>query len=466
MTSTSRSGPRYALTAMVSIGLMTAASRRAEAQLSLAEAASDAKQAYDFVKGLYDAYKAGQGFLQPEPTTAQLIADAVAQIQTLTIDSNSATAWAHANTALSDYKDAVSGGPGNALYQQVDSEAHASLTELEGYLTIGNDVRYAHILGPVFASLLPIYLSVHLAGQTWGSPSSQAQLEQDFISWAQTGLQIDYDMIGGTILNNPNLTDSTTTSQLGKWVTASATGGPFGTTTTLAAAYFQTDPAVQAVQRAAASLVSVLQDAGTSNPTLLYDSSHNFSVTVDVGGWTNNWRGISDGFWTAIQPYVYGVQSTLMQCPRDFGMISVRQMQHGMAGYLCTHLPGIPVRNLANSTYPYSIVQYTCDQGGFCSYTTRCADTDIVSSAIFGYIQCVHRVDSQTETIPPRGAEQSTLQNFPGLPEAGAYFDLPPGMFLTGIDPTDYTDNNFGYYYAPTYPSSMVLDLVLSIVNL
>jgi len=313
---------------------------------------------------------------------------------------------------------------------------------------------------------LPLYLSVHIAGQTWGSPTSQAQLEADFISWSQTGLQIDYDMIGGLILNNPNLTDTTTTSQLGKWITASATGGPFATTTTLAAAYFQTDPAVQAIQRAAASLVSILQDAGTSNPTLLYDSQHNFSVTVDVGGWTNNWRNVPDGFWTAIQPYVYGVQSTLMECPPDFGMISVRQMQHGMAGYLCTHIPGIPVRSLASSTYPRAIVQYTCSQDGFCSYTTECSSTDIVSSAIFGYLQCVHRVDSQTEIIPPRGAEQSTLQNFPGLSEAGAYYDLPGGTFLTGIDPTDYSDNNFVYYYASTYPSSMVLDLVLSIVNL
>jgi hypothetical protein len=446
-----KTGMRRAIVAGFVAAATFLASGRSEAQLI--EAAATVKQGYDFVKGAYDAYKSGRDFLNPEPSTADLIAAAVENLSNLFVNSEAAPVLGDALTAIKEYQTAIQGGPSNPDLKTFDADALRVLNRIRGYLTIPNDPRYAHILAPVYNSLLPLYLANHLAGRAWGSQASQASLEAEFIYLAKDALQLNYNMIGGKIVGHPGLVDSTPTSQLRQWVTSTSGGvNPIATTTALGDAYFQTDPSVQAVQRAAAALFTMIQESG-GDPSVLYDSPHVTSVVVDPSGWTDNWRGAADGVWTAIQPYVDNVEATTAFCPTDFAMIAVRQMQFGLAGYLCTPIPGIPAMSPSTVSF-YTRVDYSCSTS-FCSYLTQCPADQIAVSAVFSTLQCLSRTESGLSTLPPLGPVSAADLSFSPMSPGGAYYDLPAGTVLTGIDPTDFAHNNYTYFYAQLYTAAM-----------
>jgi len=433
--------------------------RPAHAQLSVGEAAIAAKTAFDDAKALYDLYKSGQAFFSPQPTTADLIAAAVRDIENLVTGTAAAQQYAAARTAIEEYQTAVASGLPSGSLAQFDRDAQAALNGLEALIGSNVDVRYAHALGPVYNALLAIYLEVHLMGPSWGSTTPQARLEMDFITRARTGLQLDYDMVGAKLVGGVNTTSG---SQLGRWVLLASAGGAIATTDSLAASYFQTDQAVQGIQRAAAALFSILQRTAV-DPSLLQGTGGS-SVRVDVSGWTDNWRGYPDAIWTSIQPYVFSSNPIgIRPCPPDFGMVSVWQLPvAGFAGFLCSPLLGTPTATAVTS-YVRSVVNGTCSSSGFCSELTTCSSTDIASSLTFGLAQCVHRLEPGLEIMPARGPDAPVFKHFDVLPPAGAFYDLPPQFVLTGFDPTDYPHRNFTYIIASVYPAMMTYTPLLNL---
>ena len=219
--------------------------------------------------------------------------------------------------------------------------------------------------------------------------------------------------------------------------------------------YFKTNSTVQAVQQGAAGLLALLNTTPAPSPNRLLDRPTGRTVTVSSTGWTNNWRGLNNALWTTVQPAIYGTLVTNEPCPHNTGMVSVWQLKFGMASYLCQPWKNITPQTAFGSQYIYSTAGETCGGGtpAICTEDTKCSGNDFADSAMFGNLQCVHRIDFNRDILPTRGALTRIDKTLTGLTDAGVQFDLPPGTALAGYDPTAYGNGIFGYYYAtPVIP--------------
>jgi hypothetical protein len=406
-------------------------------------------EAVRFAKEAYDLYKQGKDFLDPQPTTAELIAAAAERIEDLIVDTASRNVLTNARNALNIYKDAMRSATPNGLLMEFDRVGGDSLTEMETFLAVGSDPRYAYALGGVYNMLLPLWLSNHIKGRVWGSTLTRAALEADLIARTKKGLQLDYDLVGGKVTGTTP-TDTTATSRLRAWVNDTATAqGSITPTPGLRAIYFKTNQTVQEVQRGAAGLHAILQRAGVS-PITAFDNTTRKTVTIDVTGWTDNWRGRVDGVWTSVQPRISSTTVISQPCPADHGIVSAWQLKYGMASFLCVPWPNMTSPNVITTAYNITPVRYTCGPGTapLCNYDTKCSGNDFAQSAMFGAVDCIRRTDHNTNVLPTRGASSRIDKNFPNIAEAGVAFDLPSGTALTGYDPTLYDQGIFGYHYA------------------
>ena len=207
------------------IGLLLAATagsslalqpRAAHAQSGV-EVAAGIVTVIGYVQKAYSAYQAGKDFLDPQPTTADLIQAAVISIENLMVDTASRNMLSSVENALQTWHDAQHSSAPNALLKQFDSQANTVLDQLETFLSPGADVRYYNELGAAYNALLPLWLANHLKGVTWGSTLSRAQLQTDMINRALKGLQLDYDMVASSTITAgmpTNPADTTSTSPL------------------------------------------------------------------------------------------------------------------------------------------------------------------------------------------------------------------------------------------------------------
>ncbi|HXI59877.1 MAG TPA: VCBS repeat-containing protein [Polyangia bacterium] len=422
---------------------LTAGTARAQ----YVEAFGALAQGIKIAKDAYSAYKDGKSFLDgPQPTTADLLAAAVSTIQNSITDGVASPVLADAQGALLDFQNALQSSDRNARLAAFDQRASNVLTTMAAL--IPTDFRYAKILGTTYNLLLPVYLSVHLSGASWGSPINPDQLKFEFVTRLKAGLQLDYDMVGAKIVNNPSLTDTTTTSALAKWVKDSAKNqNEITINDDLRVDFFQTDPVVQAVQQTAATLYSILLAIGGDG--VLLDSTSHVTVTIDPAGWTDNWRGKANAVWTSSEPNIYGTFITSHPCPKDYGMVAVWQMQQSLASFLCVPWPNLAPPNVITSSWIRNTVGGSVCNSGFCSFGGSCSAPDFASSAMMGQVECVHRIDNPSRILPLRGSEQMQIVSFRPLPPRGAQIDLPAGTALVGIDFTAFRNGRFVYSYAP-----------------
>lgn len=432
---------------VVATALCLSAPAKAQEPITLTAAVGYVATAFGKAKAAYDAYKFIDQFLEPEPTTAELLAQAVLTLGNLIIDNQSTLLFADALRAINDFHDAAA-VPSEEAWRRFDRDARDILNRLE--LTIPQDNRYANKLGAIYVALLPLYLQAHLVGSKWNIPPRDGTLSNDVVNAARVGLQLSYDMVGAKKITMPTVQDSTRFSYLFAYVKAHSQSRCFNSDD-ICAAYFQTNATVQAVQVAAKGLFDLLQAAGVNRPADVYDRHAHTTFTVDPeGSWSNNWQGYSDAVWTPMQERTDGVYSYERRCPSDSGIVGVWQVPYyPLMGFLCQKWPEIPPWSAVASIMVQSVDNYECS-GRFCSYVTQCADPDYAEGGTMGQVQCKRRLDYQT-VLPMRGSCSRMSAIFRGsnvMPKTGAFTPLPSGSYLVGYDLTIWSGwNEADYFY-------------------
>lgn len=211
----------------------------------------------------------------------------------------------------------------------------------------------------------------------------------------------------------------------------------------ICAAYYQTNATVQAVQIAANVLLDILQDAGANLPANLLDKRLNLTVTVDPAeSWANNWEGYANAAWTSMQEETDGVFTSDRRCPSGWGIVGVWQMPtYPLMGFLCQKWSLMPPWSVIASSEVMSVVTQS-GNSRFVSYDTQCSEPDFVAGGSMGFAQCVRRLDYKM-VIPNRGTCGAMEVKFrpPNVvPPTGAFTAFPEGSYLTGFDPTAWTD--------------------------
>lgn len=394
-------------------------------------------KAYSIAKGAYDAYKQGKSLLNPEPTTAQLIEQAVNDLSSLFvgIKTNEIKSDVRAVTRLYVQINNQS-NPSSIDVIEFDKKARRVLDEIEGLIV--TEPRFADQLGVIYNLLLPSYLQIHLVGDSFGIIPIGHSLEEDVLDFARTGFQINYDLVGGksVVRGDGKTVDTTRQSILFSFVHSTSKSKCRGKNG-FCDAFFQTNASVQAAQYGAYGLFRILENQ-VSKPAVVMDMIFNAQVAVNVPqSYQESWHGYPEAIWTSMQEWVndkfVGHNS---QCPDDHAAVGIRVLpKFAFLSLLCQKIPGEPEISVTSSFVYRSTESLDCVNSNLCGFTSICPEGNWAVGGVHGEVLCKRHEYNGVSTPIQRDCIHDA-RKFKDIPEQGVFMNIPAGRYLNGYDLT------------------------------
>jgi choice-of-anchor A domain-containing protein len=454
----------------MAVASVTLASGKSYAQdpVSLTVIATYVGDGVGDLKKAYDIYTALKGLFAPDPTTAQLITDAVAALQTFIVDNSLPWYEQQVSDTMIAYAKAAQ-TQSAADWLAFDEKAYSTKVLILGAIGTQYGLRYAHALAAMYFQIMPRLLAVHLNGAQWNLPlfaigSSHAG---EVYILAHEAIVLAYQMVGGktrpaAAAPSSPATDNTRTSGLFKFIETTYDNSCWGSDD-FCAAYFQTDVIVQAIEIGAAGIYDTFS-ADPNFPNLdLMTGPLGASRRLDVNAsWRDHWQGYSNAVWTPMAYFETVGRAAVpgRVCPHDYGIVGVWNLpyQSWNFGFLCQKWPAAPdwtdtsnyVQVVKNPVVPWSdtlySLEYHCD-----------APNDFLAGNAddHGFFVCRHRLDG-TNIFPTQGGcADMDVKYGTSMPSTGAFTALPAGTYLAGSVYTSYQDSNsLSYTYCrATFPS-------------
>jgi len=451
------------LIGLMAVASVTLASGKSYAQdpVSLTVIATYVGDGVGDLKKAYDIYTALKGLFAPDPTTAQLITDAVAALQTFIVDNSLPWYEQQVSDTMIAYAKAAQ-TQSAADWLAFDEKAYSTKVLILGAIGTQYGLRYAHALAAMYFQIMPRLLAVHLNGAQWNLPlfAIGSSYAGEVYILAQEAIVLAYQMVGGktrpaSAAPSSPATDNTRTSGLFKYIKASYDNNCWGSDD-FCAAYFQTDVIVQAIEIGAAGIYDTFSaDPKFPNLDLVKDPL-GASLRLDVNAsWRDHWQGYSNAVWTPMAlaettPGGYYVQGRT--CPHDYGIVGVWNLpyQSWNFGYLCQKWPAAPAWTDTSRLVGLAVNPVVPHSNRYYSLEYHCASPDFLagSADVAGDLLCRHRLDGANVFPTQVGCADMSVNYGRSMPSTGAFTAFPAGTYLVGSVYTAYQDfNQLTYTY-------------------
>jgi choice-of-anchor A domain-containing protein len=470
-----RKRSRVQLVSLMTVTSVALVSSKTYAQdpMTLTEIGASVLTAVADLKKGYDVFTLIESVFDPQPTTAQLIQEAVASLEAFIVDDKLPDYYSEARATLLAYLTAVQ-KPTAANWQAFDTAAYLNVHHIWDAVSTSQGARYGHALAGLYFQIMPRPIAVHINGDQWQLTMTGSSYVDDVAQMGMDAMQFAYLLVGGqeraaSASASSPATDTTRQSVLFNYIKAHYDGNCLGSDDTCFV-YFQTDPIVQAIQIGAAGIYSTLgTDSRFANMNTVHDAwTGGNSIRVDPNAsWGHNWQGYNNAVWVPAYRAIDGVSVTGKTCPVNYGIVGIWQIP-GHSGwypsFLCQRWPDAPPWTVAaTGTEPVAVdtvQEGTHNSNGMEYLSYGCAAPDfVVGYSDNGGFICRHRLDGSI-SLPVYG--QATFGDLfvnygKSMPKTGSFTALPAGTYLVGSQFTQYYyDNEIDYWYQTAkFPSGV-----------